>query len=367
MMSANYPFLMFLSLALALTFVHALAILLPSLRGRESQHSLLELNVQVFPRASGRAGGRTRPRGRVDEPTFLALKTELERQLLSLQPEANECGVRGPAWAARALWGLMVLLPVLAVAGYLALAWQPAVGTWWQVQLKTGPLVDKLFAGENPSQEEAAFPEPAGHGAGDAGPSAEASRGYRRLVHAGHELSAGPDWPIRRWKPLIMPGSLSPERDDISLAYAQTLLFTRQGRLDDQSRMLLGGRAGAASATRRRVAADGHGGLPRRRHGDRAAIPAGTEAGAYRPHRRKGLRRHWPKWIKVIALAKTGGEKAAVSGGIQVTVKHRRRPARQGCRQGATLVCICPGAERPAHAAGRGAPAGRAISRWKPC
>ena len=133
MMSANYPFLMFLSLALALTFLMALAILLPSLRGRDGQHSLLDLNVQVFRERLAELE-QDKTEGRVDEPTFLALKTELERQLLSLQPEAvsAESGTR---LGRKALLGLTVLLPVMAAGAYALLAWQPAFGTWWQTQL----------------------------------------------------------------------------------------------------------------------------------------------------------------------------------------------------------------------------------------
>ena len=151
-MSANLPVLIFLSSALALTALMTLLILWPVMRSRESEHSLLELNVQVFRERLAELEA-DKAAGRVDEPTFHALKTEMERQLLSLQPEANAV-VRESRLGRKGAVGVMLLVPVLAVAGYLALAWQPSVWTWWQVQLKTGPLVDKLFAGENPTKEE---------------------------------------------------------------------------------------------------------------------------------------------------------------------------------------------------------------------
>ena len=316
MMSANYPFLMFLSLALALTFLMALAILLPSLRGRDGQHSLLDLNVQVFRERLAELE-QDKTEGRVDEPTFLALKTELERQLLSLQPEAvsAESGAR---LGRKALLGLTVLLPVMAAGAYALLAWQPALGTWWQTQQKTGPIVEKLFAGESPSQEEIAsqnLPDMVRVMQARLQQHPEDTDGWFMLGMSylqGELADQALEAFDHAWR-------LSPQRDDISLAYAQTLLFTRQGRLDDQSRQLL------AAVLERHPQHEGAlllMGMGAYRAGDMATalqyLPVLKQVHIARTGEKDS--QALAEVDRVIALAKAGGEAAASQGGIRVTV-----------------------------------------------
>lgn len=316
-MSANLPVLIFLSSTLALTALMTLLILWPVMRNRESEHSLLELNVQVFRERLAELEA-DQAAGRVDDTTFRALKTELERQLLSLQPEGG-AKVRESRLGRKGALGVMLLVPVMALAGYLALAWQPAVWTWWQVQLKTGPLVDKLFAGENPTKEELTsqnLPDMVRVMQARLQKHPEEADGwfmlgmsYLQAQMADQALEAFD----HAWK-------LAPDRDDITLAYAQSLLFTRQGRLDDQSRMLLSGVLERHPQHEGALLLMGMGAY---RAGDMATalqyLPVLKQVHMARTGETQS--EAITEVDKLIALAKTGGEKAAVSGGIQVTVK----------------------------------------------
>ncbi|HEX5361795.1 MAG TPA: c-type cytochrome biogenesis protein CcmI [Fluviicoccus sp.] len=316
-MSANVPVLIFLSSALALTLLVTLFIVLPVLRGRNAEHSLLELNVQVFRERLSELEA-DKAAGRVDEATFLALKTELERQLLSLQVDGKP-DVRETRLGRKGAFGLLVLVPVLAALSYASLAWQPAVWTWWQVQLKTGPLVEKLFAGEQPTPDEIAtqtLPDMVRVMQARLQQHPEDADGWFML---GMSYLQGQlaDQALEAFDHAYQ---LAPERDDVALAYAQTLLFSREGKLDDQSRQLLLGV------------------LNRHPQHEGALLLMGM--GAYRAGDLKTALEYLPvlKQVhiartgethssaitevdKVIALARSGGEKVASGGGVQVTVK----------------------------------------------
>ena len=91
-MTSNPISIAFVLSALGLSLFVALVLIWPVLRaGRERQHSLLDLNVQVFEERLHELE-QDKSEGKVDAETFNALKTELERQLLSLaaQPKSVE-------------------------------------------------------------------------------------------------------------------------------------------------------------------------------------------------------------------------------------------------------------------------------------
>jgi len=315
-MNANFPVLLFLSLAAVMTVAMLLLIILPVMRRRESQHSLLELNVQVFrERLAELEDDRTA--GRVDPETFLALKTELERQLLSLQAESPAAGQ--DRLSRKGVAGLLLLTPLLAVLCYVALAWQPGVWQWWRVQVQTGPLIDKLFQGEKPAPEELKsqnLPDMVRVMQARLQKHPEDTDGWFMLGMSYLQAQLA-DPAIEAFD---HAWQLSPERDDIALAYAQTLLFTRQGRLDDQSRRLLSGV------------------LDRHPQHEGALLLMGM--GAYRAGDMQTALQYLPvlKQVhiartggassdalaevdKIIALARDGGDKASSGSGIRVTVR----------------------------------------------
>ncbi|RZU37142.1 cytochrome c-type biogenesis protein CcmI [Fluviicoccus keumensis] len=316
-MSADMPVLIFVLSALALTVAMTLLILLPVLRSRDAQHSLLELNVQVFRERLAELE-EDKTAGRVDQTTFEALKTELQRQLLTLQADA-------PAAAAESRLGrkgafaFLLAIPLLAGGAYAVLAFKPEVFTWWKVQLHTGPFVDKLFAGEQPTPEDMqtqSLPDMVRVMQTRLQKHPESTNGWFML---GMSYMQG-DLADQALEAFDQAWRLSPERDDVAMAYAQTLLFTRQGKLDDQSRMLL------------------QGVLDRHPQHEGALLLMGM--GAYRAGDLKTALTYLPvlKQVhiartgetnsaaiaevdKVIALARSGGEKVATGGGVQVTVK----------------------------------------------
>lgn len=227
----------FILSALLLSLLVALVLLWPVLRqGRERNHSLLALNVQVFKERLAELE-QDQSDGKIDADTFVALKTELERQLLALADTG------APATAGRNLGrtgvlALFVLVPVLAATAYAALAYQPLLWRWWQAQQDTGPVIDQLLAGQQPSDEVLAKQNLAD---------------FARVMQ--QRLQKNPD-NVNGWFMLGMAylqgdladqaltalayaNRLDPARDDIALAYAQTLVFTQRGQLSPLSRSLL--------------------------------------------------------------------------------------------------------------------------------
>jgi cytochrome c-type biogenesis protein CcmH len=120
----------------------------------------------------------------------------------------------------------------------VALAYQPKLWHWWQVQTQTEPLIDDLFANKQIAPERLAqqnLPD------------------FARVLQK--KLQSNPN-NIDGWYMLGMAylqgeladsaitafanaNRLDPARDDIALSYAQTLIFSQQGRLNPKSRELL--------------------------------------------------------------------------------------------------------------------------------
>ena len=236
-MTSNPISLAFILSALALSLFVAFALMWPILRaGRERQNSLLDLNVQVFEERLHELE-QDQSEGKVDAETFIALKTELQRQLLSLaeQPKNAVVGKTIGRWTALALF---LVVPVLAAGAYFVLAYKPMLWHWWQVQSQTGPLVDKLLHGEQPKTEEL---------------EKQNLADFARVIQ--QRLQQDPK-NVDGWYMLAMAFlqgevidqaalafgqayRLAPERDDIAISYAQTLVFSQRGQLSPLSRELL--------------------------------------------------------------------------------------------------------------------------------
>jgi len=236
-MTSNPISIAFVLSALALSLFVALVLIWPVLRaGRERQHSLLDLNVHVFEERL-RELEQDKADGKVDADTFAALKTELQRQLLSLaeQPkQADSVKVIGRGTA----WVLFLVVPILAAIAYALLAYKPVLWHWWQVQHQTVPIIDKLLRGEQLQPNEL-----------DKQNLADFARVMQLRLQQQPNNTDG-------WYMLAMAflqgelvdqaaiafghaNRLAPERDDIALAYAQTLVFSQRGQLSPLSRQLL--------------------------------------------------------------------------------------------------------------------------------
>ena len=228
----------FISGATFLSVVVATAFIWPLLRtAREQNTSLLALNIDVFKERLAELEQDKRD-GKIDEETFVALKTELERQLLSLAEQMEQKNNGQQSRSKGLIWSLLVLIPLLAVIGYWGFNPQHKVWHWWQVQAETEPLIEDLFANKQIDQERLAKQNLAD---------------FARVMQK--QLQTNPN-NVDGWYMLAMAyiqgelpdlaltalanaNRLDPARDDIALTYAQTLVFTQQGQLNTQSRELL--------------------------------------------------------------------------------------------------------------------------------
>ena len=236
-MTSNPISIAFVLSALGLSLFVALVLIWPVLRaGRERQHSLLDLNVQVFEERLHELE-QDKSEGKVDTETFNALKTELERQLLSLAAQPKSVEAAKSVGRLTAV-GLFLVVPVMAAIAYGVLSYKPELWHWWQVQTQTGPVVDKLFVGMQPTTEEL---------------EKQNLADFARVMQLRlQEEPKNPDG----WYMLGMAflqgelvdqaaiafshaNRLDPQRDDIALSYAQTLVFSQRGQLSTLSRELL--------------------------------------------------------------------------------------------------------------------------------
>lgn len=227
----------FIVSAVALALAVGLALIWPMLRAqREQRYSLLDLNVQVFEERLAELSQDYQSQ-KIDQDTFEALKTELERQLLSLADTETRTE-QGSGLGRGAVLAIFLMVPLLAGIAYTSVAYQPHLWRWWQAQQDVGPIVDQLLAGQEPNQELLAKQNLAD---------------FARVMQ--QRLQQNPTH-VDGWFMLAMAyvqgelpdqalialenaHRLAPARDDIALAYAQTLVFSQRGQLSPLSRGLL--------------------------------------------------------------------------------------------------------------------------------
>lgn len=235
----NATSLSFILSALALSLSVALLFIWPLLKAEKRQNtSLLQLNINVFKERLQELE-QDYALAKIDQETFDALKTELERQLLSLAQEHQHSAQQSQHKLSKGvIWALFLTVLVLVAIAYRGFAYQPKLWHWWQVQTQTEPLIDDLFANKQIAPERLAqqnLPD------------------FARVLQK--KLQSNPN-NIDGWYMLgiaYLQGELAdsasiafananrldPTRDDIALSYAQTLIFSQQGRLNPKSRELL--------------------------------------------------------------------------------------------------------------------------------
>ena len=316
-MIANPVVPVFLAAALLLTLFIAAILVWPLLRKTEGNgQSLLTLNAQVF-RERLQELEQDAAAGRLDEPTFILLKTELERQMLGLTASAA-AGTTGRI-TRRGMFGFIVLLLVMVSVGYSALAWRPDLWKWWSVQTRTGPVVDQLFHGDNPGEEvlkQQTLADMVRVMQWRLQRNPTDTEGWYML---GMSYLQG-ELPDQAAEAFDHAHNLAPDRDDIALAFAQTLVFSERGQLNARSRSLL-----------QQVL---------NHHPDHEGAMLLMGMGAYRSGDYPTALEYLPKLRelhiartgdstsgaiveldKAIAIAKAGGEKAVAGPGVDVTVK----------------------------------------------
>lgn len=226
---------LFWILAGTLSLAVIAAVVWPLWRVPQSRETtLLELNRRVFAERLGELE-EDRDAGRIDPGTFADLKTELQRNLLSV--DLTELPVRNDR-----LWrtpvALALVASALSVLFYLAVVFTPDVPQWWQVRASASPAAERLMQGKLPSESDS-------------------------QAHSLQEIIQGMQYQLQRnpqqpegWFTLgvayaqaeMLPPALvaferawrlKPDETRYALTLAQARLFSNQGRLDDFSRKLL--------------------------------------------------------------------------------------------------------------------------------
>lgn len=224
--------------ALLLSLASAAILVLPLWRGSrvDGEQDMLALNRRVFRERLAELE-RDRAEGRTDEATFAELRTELERNLLTLDdgPAGAQVARRSPRLASLFV---VVLLPVLTFAFYYGVAAPRGLPAWWQLRVEMGPSVDKLMRGESPGEADAA-----GHTLADfvrllqdrLQRDPHNADGWFMLGIAYMQLEMVQQASTafeHAWR--LRPGEIR-----YALLYAQSRVFSNEGQLDPQSRQLL--------------------------------------------------------------------------------------------------------------------------------
>lgn len=145
--------MLFWFFAFLLAALTALLLAFPLWRtGRSDETSLLELNRRVFHERLQELE-KDEMEGRIDAETLAELRTELQRNLLTL--DATQTGPVNNARRYRFLaWLVLLLVPLLAFVLYYTVAAPKGLPEWWQLRTEMGPTLDRMLQGEVPSAEE---------------------------------------------------------------------------------------------------------------------------------------------------------------------------------------------------------------------
>lgn len=224
--------------ALSLSLLCAAVLVLPLWRDSRPQgeQDMVALNRRVFRERLAELEG-DHAEGRTDEATFVELRTELERNMLSLDAAAPAASAS--RLAARGVTVAMVLLlPLLASGFYYGVVAPQGLPGWWQLRLEMGPSVDKILRGEAPSADDA---------------KGRTMADFARLLQ--DRLQRDPKnadgWFMLgiayMQMEMAQPAStafehawrLRPDESRYALLYAQSRIFGNQGQLEAVSRRLL--------------------------------------------------------------------------------------------------------------------------------
>lgn len=223
--------------ALLLSLVSAAILVLPLWRGSraDGEQDMLALNRRVFRERLAELE-RDRADGRTDDATFTELRTELERNLLTLEdgPGGAQAANRSPRLVSLLV---VVLLPLLALGFYREMAAPPGLPDWWQLRAEMGPSVDRLMRGEVPAETAT------GHTLADfvrllqdrLQRDPRNADGWFMLGIAYMQLEMVQQASTafeHAWR-------LRPGESRYALLYAQSRVFSNEGQLDPQSRQLL--------------------------------------------------------------------------------------------------------------------------------
>ena len=354
---------LFWILAGTLSLAVIAAVLLPLWRVPQSHETtLLELNRRVFAERLAELE-EDRDAGRIDPDTFADLKTELQRNLLSVDlaelPVRNERLWRTPV-------ALAFLASALSVFFYAVVVFTPDVPQWWQVRASASPAAERLMQGKLPSDSDS-----------------QAQSLQEIIQGMQYQLQRNPQQP-EGWFTLgvayaqaeMLPPALvaferawrlKPEETRYALTLAQARLFSNQGRLDDFSRKLL------ATVVQREPSHEGALlllGLGAWRSGDAAtAVPALEQlVKARQEHAANDNSPAMQEVAKALADARAQLSSGPAAASARRGAKLRRDPRRDPPGRGRHLAAgQQPAEERTPHGrkpAGHALPLGRQFTLW---
>ncbi|MCD6059912.1 MAG: cytochrome c-type biosis protein CcmI [Moraxellaceae bacterium] len=231
--------IVFWILALLLAVAATVLVLLPLRRDvRHDEQDLVALNRRVFRERLAELE-KDHADARIDAATLAELRTELERNLLLLEPEAAPARANR-ATSRRAALVAFVSVPLLAAAFYYTAVAPQSLDEWWEVRGEMGPVVDRLLRdGEVSHAEEERL--------------GMANR--IRLLQDRLQKNPGDDrgWLMLGksylWLGQVQPATvalehawrLQPENPEYAVGMALALIFGNERQLDAQSRRLLDG------------------------------------------------------------------------------------------------------------------------------
>lgn len=222
-------------LTILLSLAVVLLVLWPLWRApHRDEQTLLMLNRRVYQERLDELS-RDQGDGRIDSATFDDLKTELQRNLLTLEVPAEARDRAGT-------WRLPVVLAMFATAGammfYAGTQYSPDIASWWQLKKRIAPTAERVIAGQLPTEaEQNAF----SLAQIIQGLQVQLQKnpvqpdGWYTLGVAYAQAEALPQALVafeRAWR-------LKPDDTRYALTFAQARLFSNQGRLDEMSRDLL--------------------------------------------------------------------------------------------------------------------------------
>jgi cytochrome c-type biogenesis protein CcmH len=225
--------------ALLLALVSAAVVALPLWRGaRAPAQDMVTLNRRVFRERLAELE-KDQIEGRIDAATLAELRTELERNLLTLQAERPDDS--GPGASRRRLTALtLVLVPAVAAGFYYGVVAPRELGKWWTLRQEMGPAVDRLLSGQPLTDAETAnhtLPDFIRLLQDRLQRQPADAEGWFMLGISYMQLNMGQPAQTaleHAWR-------LAPDEPRHALAYAQIRIFSNEGQLDATSRQLLEG------------------------------------------------------------------------------------------------------------------------------
>lgn len=226
----------FWMLAFAFALCAAAVVAFPFWRTPVSQEQdLVALNRRVFRERLAELE-KDQAEGRIDAAALAELRTELERNLLTLDAGAATAPVQSPRRLAG--WLALVFVPLLSLFFYYEAVAPQGLASWWTLQREMGPVVDHMLLGKAPTEAESA-----GHTLADfvrvlqdrLQKDPKNAEGWFMLGMSYVQMDMAQPAQLsfeRAWR-------LDPAQPRYELAYAQTRIFSNDGQLDELSHKLL--------------------------------------------------------------------------------------------------------------------------------